>query len=356
MPKISRFAPTLVALFFGILGGLIAGLLMFFALQTSLPAQVTTLVRRERVIEEPEPALLNIQQNLIYIVDKPSAAEYLETDAAKTMGLALTTDGLIASVETLKDLRGKLAVSYDRHAFALTAAKDAQGQPFSAAEFGVTFYRAAALQDKLAPALKPVALASFERFKIGQRVVVVDSAGSFTFQRVVDLYAPETTDTTLASDQPFAALEVDKKISEGAWVFFEDGELAGFGGKDGRVVPAEFLSNVLRQYLKAGQYWPTIFGVHFLDLTKLVALKETLPKEGLLLKNQPRRPAVIAGSVAAKAGLKEGDVLTSFDGRRFDGILPFPLLLQRYQPGAEVEVKYLRAGKEESVKVVLGGQ
>lgn len=348
--------PLLISLFFGILGGLIAGFLMFFALQTSLPAQVTTLVRRERVIEEPEPALSNIQQNLIYIVDQPSAAEYLETGAAKIAGLALTADGLIASAEALKDLRGKLAVSYDLRAFALTAAKGAQGQPFSGTELGITFYRADALKDTPISALKPIALAPFEKFKIGQRVVVVDSAGSFTFQRVVELYAPGTAGETLASDQPFAALKLDKKITEGAWVFFEDGDLAGFGGKDGRVVPAEFLSNVLRQYLKAGQYRPTIFGARFLDLNKLVALKETLPKAGLLLKNQPRRPAVITGSAAAKAGLKEGDVLTSFDGRRLDGILPFPILLQRYQPGAEVEVKYLRAGKEESVRVTLGGQ
>ena len=71
------------------------------------------------------------------------------------------------------------------------------------------------------------------------------------------------------------------------------------------------------------------------------------------MKSVKGRPAIIAGSPAASAGLKEGDIIISFDGKRLDGSTPLSLILTRYRPGTEIELEILRAGKEEKVAVVL---
>ena len=59
-------------------------------------------------------------------------------------------------------------------------------------------------------------------------------------------------------------------------------------------------------------------------------------------------------SPAQKAGLKYGDVIVSVDGKNIDGPRELQLLVASKAPGSEVDVKFLRDGKNENVKVKLG--
>lgn len=65
---------------------------------------------------------------------------------------------------------------------------------------------------------------------------------------------------------------------------------------------------------------------------------------------------VAASSPAEKAGLKAGDILTTIDGRSVKGELDLMKRLRGASAGQEVELKVLREGKEQSVKVKLGGE
>ena len=47
----------------------------------------------------------------------------------------------------------------------------------------------------------------------------------------------------------------------------------------------------------------------------------------------------------------EGSAL--LDGERLDGTMPFELMLQRYLPGARVEVEFIRDGVNQKASVVL---
>ncbi|MBI3278443.1 MAG: M28 family peptidase [Acidobacteria bacterium] len=59
------------------------------------------------------------------------------------------------------------------------------------------------------------------------------------------------------------------------------------------------------------------------------------------------------GSPAAQAGLKAGDILVEFDGKKIDNLYDFTYALRSKQPGEEVLVEVLRDNQPIRVKVVL---
>ncbi len=59
------------------------------------------------------------------------------------------------------------------------------------------------------------------------------------------------------------------------------------------------------------------------------------------------------GSPAAKAGLKAGDILTEFDGKKIQNLYDFTYALQAKKPGQEVLVKVLRGDQTIEAKVLL---
>lgn len=62
------------------------------------------------------------------------------------------------------------------------------------------------------------------------------------------------------------------------------------------------------------------------------------------------------GSPAEKAGLKGGDIIIKFGNKTVKNIYDYMYAMQSYKPGDEVEVVFLREGKEMKTKVVLGSR
>ncbi len=62
---------------------------------------------------------------------------------------------------------------------------------------------------------------------------------------------------------------------------------------------------------------------------------------------------VRAGSPAAKAGFKAGDVMVEFDGKPIQNLYDFTYALRAHKPGDEVKVKVMRDGKPLEATVLL---
>ena len=62
---------------------------------------------------------------------------------------------------------------------------------------------------------------------------------------------------------------------------------------------------------------------------------------------------ITAGSPAAKAGFKAGDVMVEFDGKKIDNLYDFTYALRAKQAGDKVQVKALRDGKAIEETVLL---
>jgi len=63
---------------------------------------------------------------------------------------------------------------------------------------------------------------------------------------------------------------------------------------------------------------------------------------------------VVSGGPAAKAGLREGDVILEFDGRKVNDAGSLIAYLAEKSPGAKVVIKFQRQSQTREVEVVLG--
>jgi len=92
-------------------------------------------------------------------------------------------------------------------------------------------------------------------------------------------------------------------------------------------------------------------GVYVTDLTLEKARELKTPGEyGVLVVE------VAEGSPAARAGIKENDVIIEFHGVRVEGEVQFGRLVRETPPGRTVSLKLVREGEMREVKVTLGSR
>ncbi|MFI5227156.1 MAG: S1C family serine protease [Candidatus Limnocylindrales bacterium] len=65
-------------------------------------------------------------------------------------------------------------------------------------------------------------------------------------------------------------------------------------------------------------------------------------------------PAVVAGSPADKAGIKDGDIITSIEGTMIDTAHPLDAVIAQFAPGRTVTVEVYRDGSTIKLQVTLG--
>jgi S1-C subfamily serine protease len=63
---------------------------------------------------------------------------------------------------------------------------------------------------------------------------------------------------------------------------------------------------------------------------------------------------IVAGSPADKAGVKDGDIVTSIEGIKIDGDHPLDAVLTQFAPGRTVTLGINRAGKTLELQITLG--
>ncbi len=64
--------------------------------------------------------------------------------------------------------------------------------------------------------------------------------------------------------------------------------------------------------------------------------------------------SIVKDSPAEKAGLKEGDIITSIAGNKIGSFSELRAEIRKHKPGEEVDILYTRDGKETPIKVTLG--
>ena len=81
-------------------------------------------------------------------------------------------------------------------------------------------------------------------------------------------------------------------------------------------------------------------------------------QSGILIPNDIEEGLVIISveknSSAEKAGLKKGDVIIKLSGTKTSTLADFRYELYQHNPGEEIEITYIRDGKETTTKITLG--
>ncbi|MFI7446612.1 S1C family serine protease [Nonomuraea sp. NPDC049714] len=120
--------------------------------------------------------------------------------------------------------------------------------------------------------------------------------------------------------------------------------IATDGGSNGNIgvgfaIPINTAKQVSDQLISSGKVSHAFLGVSVADATGDVA--------GALVRQ------VTPGSPAEKAGLKQGDLITRFDGKAVEGGDTVVGQVRGFKPGQQVQITYMRDGKESSATVTL---
>ena len=117
----------------------------------------------------------------------------------------------------------------------------------------------------------------------------------------------------------------------------------------GFAIPANAASNVIDQLIKFGETKRGWLGVRIQEVTKEIAEVEKLKKpQGALVAS------VGENSPADKAGIKAGDIILNFDGKKIDTMRKLPKVVASTEVGKSVELKIWRNKKLISKRLILG--
>lgn len=119
-------------------------------------------------------------------------------------------------------------------------------------------------------------------------------------------------------------------------------------------IPVNDIKSQIESILNTGKLEVPYLGVRYIVLTPAIKEKFELPvSEGAWLKGNDDSLAVIFGSPADKAGLKEGDIIVKVNGQIVNDKHVLSSLLSKYKVGDSVELQVNNNGNVRTVKVKL---
>ncbi len=117
----------------------------------------------------------------------------------------------------------------------------------------------------------------------------------------------------------------------------------------GFAIPANAASNVIDQLMEFGETKRGWLGVRIQEVSKEIAEVEKLKKiEGALVAS------VGENSPADKAGIKAGDIILEFDGKKIDTMRTLPKVVANTKVGKSVQLKIWRNKKLITKRLTLG--
>ena len=264
-------------------------------------------------------------------------------------GVIISDDGYIVTnnhvVEGATDIRVAL-VSGDEYPATLVGTDPATD--VAVLKVDKTGLPAITLADSALLQVGDTVLAFGNPFGVGQTVTmrIVSGLGRTGFG-IVDYEDFIQTDASINPGNSGGALT----DVEGRLVGVNTAILSRTGGNQGVgfAVPVDIARNVMEQIIRTGHVVRGYLGIYIQPLTPDLARAFHLTEhKGALVAS------VSARSPAAKAGLKEGDVITVFNNNAVSDSAQLRLMVAETAPGTKAEVSYLRNGQPGQTAVTLG--
>ena len=125
----------------------------------------------------------------------------------------------------------------------------------------------------------------------------------------------------------------------------------------GFAIPIAAVKGMLAQLVENGEASRAYIGVYSTDITPDAAKNYNLPVTSgtYLYASGGNYSAIVKDSPAAKAGLKEKDIITAVNGAKIGAAGSLSTLIGEYKPGDTVQLTVIRDGKEIAVNVTLEG-
>ena len=208
---------------------------------------------------------------------------------------------------------------------------------------------------------EPVTFGDSDKARIGDWVIAIGNPFGFGGTVTSGIISSRNRDIGLTRYDDFIQTDASINVgNSGGPLFNLDGEVIGINtaiiapGQSGSIgigfaIPSNSASKVINQLIQFGETKRGWLGVRIQEVTKEIADLEELEKpEGALIAS------VSENSPADKAGIKAGDIILEFDGKRVGTMRTLPKLVAQTEVGKRVTVKIWRNQKLVSKRVLLG--
>ena len=208
---------------------------------------------------------------------------------------------------------------------------------------------------------KPVSFGDSDKSRVGDWAVAIGNPFGLGGTVTAGIISARNRDINLTRYDDF--IQTDASINQGnsgGPLFNLKGEVIGINtaiiapGQSGSIgigfaIPANAAANVIDQLIKFGETKRGWLGVRIQEVTKEIAEVERLKKpQGALVAS------VGENSPADKAGIKAGDIILNFDGKKIDAMRTLPKVVASTEVGKSVELKIWRNKKLISKRLTLG--
>ena len=208
---------------------------------------------------------------------------------------------------------------------------------------------------------QPVKFGDSDKARVGDWVIAIGNPFGFGGTVTSGIISSRNRDIGLTRYDDF--IQTDASINQGnsgGPLFNLEGKVIGINtaiiapGSSGSIgigfaIPSNPASQVISQLIEFGETKRGWLGVRIQEVTKEIADVEKLEKPaGALVASVSEK------SPASRAGIKAGDIILEFDGKKVDTMRTLPKLVAQTKVGKSVLVKIWRNQKLISKKVLLG--
>jgi serine protease Do len=357
---------AIVALIFGLLGGIFGSYAYVRYFAQYIPADKKQLVVQEssatvNVANRVSPAVVSITSQA---VTQGFFGTQQQTNGAGT-GMIVSSDGLIlTNRHVVSDTSATYTVvtSTGKSYPATVVSRDSEND--------IAFVRISA------SGLPTVSLGDSSSVQVGDAVIAIGNALG-QFQNTVTtgvisgksrgVTAGDGSGLTNSSEQLENLFQTDAAINPGnsggplvnldGQVIGMNTAIAGQGSQNiGFAIPINSVKPLIQSVESKGKIVRAYLGVEYVSLDPQTASANNLPvSNGAWVQSgDPSTPSVISGSPADKAGIKDGDIITSVNGKAVDQNNSLQSLVSNFKPNQQVTLGVNRNGTQMSIKVTLG--
>jgi serine protease Do len=356
---------AIMALVFGLVGGALGSYVFIRYFASAIPADRKQLVVQENsavvdVASKVSPSVVSITSKT---VTRGFFGNVQQAEGAGT-GMIVTSDGLIMTNRHVVD---------DANATYTVVTSDGKSYPAKVVSRDntndIAFVRISA------SGLKPVELADSGTVKVGQRVIAIGNAlGQFQNTVTEGIVSGLSRGVTAGDNSAIGGnsedlqdlLQTDAAINPGnsggplvnleGQVVGINTAVAGQGAQNiGFAIPVNDAKPLIASVKSSGRIVRPYLGVRYVALDQQVAQANNLKlTQGAWIQAaDDANPGVLPDSPAAKAGLKDGDIITKIGNTKIDATHSLQSLVGKYKVGDKVTMTINRDGKDQTVTVTL---
>lgn len=209
--------------------------------------------------------------------------------------------------------------------------------------------------------LTEIKIADSDKLRVGDFTVAIGNPfglGQTVTSGIVSALGRSTGNTDEGYESYIQTDAAVNRGNSGGPLINLNGELIGIntaiispsGGNAGIAfaIPSNMANNLVQQIIEFGEVKRGLLGIKGGELNAdLAKAFDVEAQQGAFISE------VMADSAAAKAGLKAGDVITALNGQKIRSFAELRAKVATTGAGKEIELTYLRDGKENNVKVTL---